>query len=101
MPLPVPGGFPAYFMRVETCRAPLIASSNGDRSMMLFNTIRKGLANTCPSLGPGRPSFQTTAIAGENTETSKWIGIYLGFGETVMDTAIAVAGQSGYFKRQR
>lgn len=68
---------------------------------MPFDAMRTGLANECPSLGPGRPSFQTTAITGENTETSKWIGIYLGFGETVMDTAIAVAGQSGYFKRQR
>ncbi|KAK8133104.1 hypothetical protein PG999_001277 [Apiospora kogelbergensis] len=48
------------------------------------------------------PSFQGGNIIGEdNKEASKWIEKYLGVGEWVMDTSVAMAGSSSLFKRVR
>ena len=53
-------------------------------------------------MGLGRPSFQGGNIIGEdNKEASKWIEKYLGVGEWVMDTSVAMAGSSSLFKRVR
>lgn len=46
------------------------------------------------------PSVKTEAIS-ENKEVSKWINKYLDVGEWVMDQTVAIAGASGYFKRER
>ena len=59
-------------------------------------------ANACPYMGLGRPSFQGSQILGENNkEVNKWIEKYLGVGEWVMDTSVAMAGSSSFFKRVR
>ncbi|KAK7913984.1 hypothetical protein PG985_011687 [Apiospora marii] len=47
-------------------------------------------------------TFQGSQIMGENNkEASKWIEKYLGVGEWVMDTSVAMAGSSSFFKRVR
>lgn len=57
--------------------------------------------NTSPHRGSPRPSLKSEKIGGENTEVQKWVGRYLGVGETALDFAIATAGQSGFFERTR
>lgn len=47
-----------------------------------------------------RPSVKSEAIS-DNKEVSKWINKYLDVGEWVMDQSVAIAGASGFFKRER
>ncbi|KAJ4409748.1 hypothetical protein N0V82_009379 [Gnomoniopsis sp. IMI 355080] len=58
-------------------------------------------ANTGPGWGTSRPSLKQEKVGGDNAEVNKWIGRYLGVGETVLDMAITTAGQSGWFERTR
>lgn len=56
---------------------------------------------TAPCWGSSRPSVKQEKIGGDNTEVNKWVGRYLGLGESVLDLAITTAGQSGWFERTR
>jgi hypothetical protein len=47
-----------------------------------------------------RPSFKTASVT-ENKDVSKWVDKYLDVGEWVLDQSVAIAGASGYFKRER
>lgn len=58
-------------------------------------------ADTGPGWGSSRPSVKQEKLGGDNAEMNKWIGRYLGVGETVLDLAITTAGQSGWFERTR
>jgi hypothetical protein len=46
-------------------------------------------------------TFKTDKVAGENQEMGKWIDKYLGVGEWVLDSSVAIAGSSGFFERKR
>ncbi|TAQ91146.1 hypothetical protein B7494_g494 [Chlorociboria aeruginascens] len=46
------------------------------------------------------PSFKKEGLI-ENPNVNIWIDKYLGVGEWVMDTSVALAGSSGYFERKR
>lgn len=65
------------------------------------NRKGKQKADTGPGWGSFRPSLKQEKLGGDNAEVNKWIGRYLGVGETVLDLAITTAGQSGYFERTR
>lgn len=58
-------------------------------------------ADSGPVMGIPRPSFKSDKIAGDSTETQKWVSRYLAVGETAMDWAVVSAGQSGWFERNR
>lgn len=58
------------------------------------------LTHTSPRGSP-RPSVKSENIGTDNNEVQKWVGRYLGVGESVLDMAIATAGQSGWFERRR
>ncbi|ORY70301.1 uncharacterized protein BCR38DRAFT_421714, partial [Pseudomassariella vexata] len=62
---------------------------------VLISTILAGVRRTSGLT----PSFEPNTVTGDNKQANKWIEMYLGTGEWVMDTSIAVAGQSGWFKR--
>lgn len=59
------------------------------------------MLTSAPPRGSPRPSVKSEKIGGDNTEVQKWVGRYLGVGESVLDMAIATAGQSGWFERTR
>lgn len=59
------------------------------------------LANTAPGWGCPRPSLKSEKIGGDSTNVNLWVGRYLGVGESLLDLAIATAGQSGWFERTR
>ena len=46
-------------------------------------------------------TFKTENIAGDNKEAQKWMNKYLDVGEWVLDSSIAIAGNSGWFERRR
>lgn len=48
----------------------------------------------------GRPILKVDP-AKDNAELNKWVQKYLDVGEFVMDQTVAIAGASGYFKRER
>jgi hypothetical protein len=45
------------------------------------------------------PSLKTDLTA--NKDINGWVNKYLDVGEWVMDQSVAIAGASGYFKRER
>ncbi|PSR82794.1 hypothetical protein BD289DRAFT_483655 [Coniella lustricola] len=47
------------------------------------------------------PSLKSEKIGGDSPEVNKWLGRYLGVGESVLDVAITTAGGSGWFERTR
>ncbi|KAK7961742.1 uncharacterized protein PG986_002567 [Apiospora aurea] len=69
-----------------------------DEDVVLVSTVLAGMRRSTGLT----PSFQTSQIMGENNkEANKWIEKYLGVGEWVMDTSVAMAGSSSFFKRVR
>ncbi|KAI9732714.1 MAG: hypothetical protein M1818_007448 [Claussenomyces sp. TS43310] len=58
------------------------------------------LVNPTLAANEYRPSLKSETIT-ENKEVSKWVNKYLDVGEWVMDQSVAIAGASGYFKRER
>lgn len=48
-----------------------------------------------------RPCSPAIKVDPENKQISTWMTKYLDVGEFVMDQSIAIAGASGYFKRER
>jgi len=63
---------------------------------VLISTILAGMKRSTGLT----PSFRTESIT-ENKDVKKWFDSYLNVGEWVMDNTIAIAGSSGYFKRER
>jgi len=45
-------------------------------------------------------TFKTESIT-DNKDVKKWFDSYLNIGEMVMDNTVAIAGSSGWFKRER
>ncbi|KAJ5492804.1 hypothetical protein N7539_001550 [Penicillium diatomitis] len=64
----------------------------------------KTLANSMVSRAPPMfwviPSLKSDQIS-DSKEVKRWIDNYLGVGEWVMDSSVAVMGSSGWFERRR
>ncbi|CAN8101011.1 unnamed protein product [Discula destructiva] len=63
--------------------------------LVLVSTILAGMRRSTGL------TLKQEKIGTDNTEINKWVGRYLGIGESVFDLAVGTAGQSGWFERTR